>query len=591
MKINKIIVKNKKGFRGLPDGFEIKFRESVNRNEIDPICLAGLNGSGKSNVLELISEIFFHLEAVHYDTAKKNIEKKASFGFYIEYETKATANNILMSDPSFKEQSINGETRKVIITKEPNNEAIIKFKRDGEWITMNSEHLSYDYNVSQLLPSKIIAYSSGQNELISNPFLRMDFFYFEQYLNMIETNDDRSELLNNRLFYMDYDSNAFVLLGNYLMRDIPNSDEQKELNILREIIGVQDIDSFEVVLNLKVKKDIETEQLIELVNNLKYEKKDFIIDELENKLFWDIILPPLLITHVENLEKCCTYSNIEYIEEEDSRRWVKLTLYFKNIDETIKVAFQDKFRNGLHLFRQLYLLNLLNIYNYSDQTRDKVKKASSGTADNISDLIPKMVKKDKVFYINSLKLKKSEKKNDTVFYKNLSDGEHQFLHIIGTLMLMEEESTIFLLDEPSTHFNPDWSAKFIYTANKIHELRKKRVGDVDLANQLVMLSTHSPFVLSDSKSENVIWLQREGQKPIIKDLEFETYGASIDYIMKRLAKMRNEPPHLIPQRAYEELMKVISEGNLEELTEAIEKFGNSSVKQFLYRQIEEKLPD
>lgn len=587
MKLIKIIVNNPNGFRGLPDGFTIPFREIEDRNEIDPICLAGLNGSGKSNILELISEIFFHLEAAHHETAKEYITKKAPFGFYLEYESKVTANNLLQSDSKIKVNSIVGSNRRVTITKEPQKEAIIKFLREDEWITLNKESLSYDYNVSQLLPSKIIAYSSGQNELISNPFLRMDFFYFDQYLKELEDDYNKSEILENRLFFMDYDSNALVLLSNFLLRDKPDSEEQQELNILREMISVHDIDSFEIVLNLKVKKEIEAGQLSEVLDSLHGLDSKTIISELESQLFWDIILPPYLVLQLGNLEKCSTYTDIETTEENGKVRWLKVHLYFKDIDQHIKSAFQDKFRNGLRLFRQLYLLNLLNIYNFSDNIRENVKKSKSGTSENISDLIPKMVKDDKVFYIKNLKLRKSKNKKDFVYYKNLSDGEHQFLHIIGTLMLMEEESTIFLLDEPSTHFNADWSAKFIHTANRIHELRKTRVGDADLANQLVMLSTHSPFVLSDSKSANIFWLNRENEKPIIQDLDFETYGASIDYIMKRLNLLQDRPTRMIPQRAYLDLLNDIDSTDLDTLRKAIEKFGESPEKQYLYQRLYE----
>lgn len=586
MKINKITVNNPKGFRGLPDKFEIKFRETNNRNEIDPICLAGLNGSGKSNIMELISEIFFYLEAVHHTTAKKVIEKKAPFGFTIEYETVVTPNNLLQSDQKFKAEFNLGETRKVRITKEPRETAVIKFMRKNKWITLNPEHLSYDYNVSQLLPSKIIAYSSGQNELISNPFLRMDFFYFDEYLKELEKENDGATILNNRLFFMDYGSNAFVLLSNYLMKDLKGWDEKKELDILRDITRVQDVESFEIILNLKVKRDIETDQLTELLDNL--EGSGQVIDELKRQLFWQIELPYHLTDFVQKLEQCSTYSDIEYYnEDEESNRWIKLTLYYRYIDENIKRAFQQKFRNGLQLFRQFYLLNLLNIYNYSERIRENVKKAPSGTSDNISELIPQLSKKDKVFYINALKLKKKGGGRKQLFYKNLSDGEHQFLHIIGSLMLMEEEGTIFLLDEPSTHFNPDWRSKFIHTANEIHDLRKKRVGDQNLANQLVMLSTHSPFVLSDSKSENVLWLKRENNRPVVQDLDFETYGASIDFIMKRLNQLMDKPTRMIPQRAYEDLIENIKSSDLDVLRQAIEKFGESPEKQYLYQKIYE----
>lgn len=588
MKINNITIDNKEGFRGLPNGFEIKFKNVFNRNEIDPICLAGLNGSGKSNVLELISEIFFYLEAAHHSTAKEFVSKKSPFGFSIEYETKVTGNNYKLDLP---EAGINfsetiGKSRTVLIKKPKAKtkplEINIHFEGVEEATTVPIDALGYEYNVKQLLPSKIIAYSSGQNELVSNPFLRMDFFYFEEYLKELDNTGNSAEIAQNRLFYMDYDSNAAVLLSNFLMRDIEGSVQQKELGILKSMTGLEDIDSFNIVLNLKVKKDQSTENLLESIENLKGLDAESIVSEIESQLFWDVQLPRQLASFVSQLEQCCTYSNFVY-QEEGSEKWKKVTLYFKQINAHVKQAFQSQFSNGLNLFRQFYLMNLLNIYNYSDEIRSKVKTAESGTADNISDLIPKLPKQDKVFYIDALKLKKSVDKKKELYYKNLSDGEHQFLHIVGSLMLMEEEGTIFLLDEPSTHFNPDWKAKFINTINKIYLLRRDRLQDPEQAKQLVTLSTHSPFVLSDSKGKNVLWFQKENGKPTIKPLEFETYGASVDYIMKRIS----DKDYLVSERSSNDLKTIIKDGSIRELRRALDGFGPSPEKQFLYKRINE----
>ncbi|WP_448635443.1 AAA family ATPase [Pedobacter panaciterrae] len=43
------------------------------KNEIDPICLVGLNGSGKSNLLELVADIFYKVETdlLNYQVASK----------------------------------------------------------------------------------------------------------------------------------------------------------------------------------------------------------------------------------------------------------------------------------------------------------------------------------------------------------------------------------------------------------------------------------------------------------------------------------------------------------------------------------------
>ena len=77
MKLVKLTINEK--FRSLPKGFTIDFREDDIDNsweEFHPFCFAGLNGSGKSNVLESLASIFYHLECctlnVEYSKYLKN---------------------------------------------------------------------------------------------------------------------------------------------------------------------------------------------------------------------------------------------------------------------------------------------------------------------------------------------------------------------------------------------------------------------------------------------------------------------------------------------------------------------------------------
>jgi len=54
-------------FRSLAGGFEIVFLREWDYgrcSEFHPYCLAGLNGSGKSNVLEALAAIFYHIECI-----------------------------------------------------------------------------------------------------------------------------------------------------------------------------------------------------------------------------------------------------------------------------------------------------------------------------------------------------------------------------------------------------------------------------------------------------------------------------------------------------------------------------------------------
>ena len=61
MKLLHLKIDSEKGFRSLRKGFEIYFHHSDNLDEMrkfHPFCLVGLNGCGKSNVLEALAYIF-----------------------------------------------------------------------------------------------------------------------------------------------------------------------------------------------------------------------------------------------------------------------------------------------------------------------------------------------------------------------------------------------------------------------------------------------------------------------------------------------------------------------------------------------------
>jgi restriction system-associated AAA family ATPase len=108
--------------------------------------------------------------------------------------------------------------------------------------------------------------------------------------------------------------------------------------------------------------------------------------------------------------------------------------------------------------------------------------------------------------------------------KSLSDGEHQLLHSLGLCLLFRNTNSLFLLDEPETHFNPDWRSNFIT------RLRQCFNGTDDTHEMLV--TTHAPFLISDSKKEKVLMFKKDkGSRTVsIRKPDFNTLGASINRI-------------------------------------------------------------
>ncbi|WP_317191645.1 AAA family ATPase [Fulvivirga sediminis] len=116
-----------------------------------------------------------------------------------------------------------------------------------------------------------------------------------------------------------------------------------------------------------------------------------------------------------------------------------------------------------------------------------------------------------------------------------SDGEHQLNEILGSLLMVEEDGCLFLLDEPDTHFNPKWRAKLIKLFNYLSakKLNRQNLPEVVRKHE-ILLTTHSPYVVSDSEKMDVYLFRRTKEGANIKNPEPQTYGASIGFLNEEI---------------------------------------------------------
>jgi restriction system-associated AAA family ATPase len=247
-------------------------------------------------------------------------------------------------------------------------------------------------------------------------------------------------------------------------------------------------------------------------------------------------------------------------------------------DASVRKAFRNNFKTPFELFRLLYLLRLLNIHCYTATTRNQIKNAKQGT--NLLDLIPKPTLDKLIFKIDAIKLSKINI-NEPLLYKHLSDGEHQLLHIMGTLHLMQSPDVLFLLDEPETHFNPEWRAKMI---NLIMQ------NNIDNhQHQDYFITSHSPFIISDCKPDNVfIFNKKEGVINITTaaNRRLNTFGTSVNILTEEVFN-KNES---IGDYAIEKLNEIKNRtfNTLEEIQQAKEDariLGESVEKVLLFHKL------
>ncbi len=484
-------------FRGVPIEFDV----------MEPICLVGLNGSGKSNLIEALSEMFCFLDLLCLEYVSDTQTKKISPPpFVIEYLLSVVDSN----EPLHVKVEHAGKDKTNLYRLEGDDFLLIDDK--NTW--------------KSFLPDRIIGYSSGHNETVSIPYLRNQSLYSIEVASLAISKDrGKSKVVEHTSsIYMDYDSNASILVANYLF------PKEENLEVFEQFIRVSGLASFSIVLNLKPRNTV-----IKLT------------EELENI--------------IEKL-KVCSFSVDEINKNEFSLTFI--------VNAASRKAFSKYFGDIKSFYLSIYKLSLLNTLSLSKKEREFYLRPD--LKDGLLERPPSVAKKDKVFSIDDLRLLISQPEKE-VDYSGISDGEHQFIHIFGTVMLFSEENCLYLLDEPESHFNPLWRSEFIRIMNFIQSTR----------HQDFVISTHSPFLVSAAHSDNVIKFTRENGVITPQDLGFQSYGSSFEYLLSKLFDLKTP----IAAQALEDLKNVAKSDDKEELKLAISRFGESLEKRFLYQKLSE----
>lgn len=116
-------------------------------------------------------------------------------------------------------------------------------------------------------------------------------------------------------------------------------------------------------------------------------------------------------------------------------------------------------------------------------------------------------------------------------YNGLSTGERNFLSFFSRIKeykIKENRDILFIIDEGELGFHPQWQKKYLNFLLDFFEkfFPKNRV-------QLI-LTTHSPFIVSDLPKENIVFLKRDKHnKTEVSDIANKnlTFGANIHDIL------------------------------------------------------------
>ena len=139
--------------------------------------------------------------------------------------------------------------------------------------------------------------------------------------------------------------------------------------------------------------------------------------------------------------------------------------------------------------------------------------------------------------------------------ENMSDGEIAYLGLYATLheqismLTAKKEKYIILLDEPESRMHPELVRNFLNDlilflddlTNKEDDLTNKE-DDLFCKEKKfqIIISTHSPFILSDIPNENIVYLEKEENGYCIpKRKRIKTFGANIHNLLTDSFFMKN----------------------------------------------------
>lgn len=520
MKLLRLKITDPDGFRSLPCGFEHHFRtewslqdELAQPNDFAPFVCAGPNGSGKSNLLEALAAIFYQLEVLRVRRSflpevlqDENLHTSPT-GFELEYLIKVpVVYTAIGSSPWFK----------VMVGKRPDTNEVT-------WWVIDSKDQPYDAlntSVIDYLIPYVLGYSSGENEILSLPFFKMRFVQFDEYWNALVKQSRYPGRPETRLSYLDNGFSQAILLCNLLFQD------QATLLPFREDMGIGELREFRIILRRSI--PVTRHQVAAFTSG------DYILPtEAVDGRFVDTgaiyldqdtgdyrlkILQGLegdeRTSIIEKLKRCATL----YFHDEAADT---LTLDYW-INGYTKQAFRANFDDKpIALFQALQVLLTLNLYPVSEVQKSELY---TSTSHYVSETVPTLASDERAMRIKNFYFTKQGVERPMLL-KELSDGEHQLLHSLGLCLLFRDTNSLFLLDEPETHFNPDWRANFI------SRLRQCLPGNGEFAQEM-LITSHTPFLISDSKPEKVLVFAKDKATGAvsIEHPGFNTFGASINKI-------------------------------------------------------------
>lgn len=483
---------------------DIKPKEHIENffgKKINVTAIVGENGSGKSHILNLLRE--YTINNCFFILLKKN---------------ELVVYNLFVSQTSIK----------------PVNKTSYIMK---DFIILNN----FDFTTP--------AFQYTQSEKLFNP---LQYLYFKTYIDFNNIPDNEFGIENGRNNFLDR-----IYRFDYLQKLFESKKKLQNTIAIREKLQLESRDI-----------DIKT-----ILDNIKFDfhrtfsKYYFKFQPFLNVYFHDISFS----LNFRSIEEIYRYSPYKDKIVEDTFCKTLFEEYSKNIYVEEKLFGFDK-ESKLDYKKLTVLISLLSLYVRHDAIQSFV---NSTPVNSLPDLFLKIMDKKNnfsehiqeeikiwndlynLFQISAIDTKKFFEINFQLynlikhdifnlnFQPSLSTGQERLIYILIELydfftLHLNKNDSIVVLDEGESFLHPTWQKQFISILVNFFETF---FPDINIH---LILTSHSPFLLSDLPKENVIFLERykeedhevqnrnqkiDNCKNVTKETNIDTFGANIHTLL------------------------------------------------------------
>jgi predicted ATPase len=501
----------------------------------DLAVLIGMNGSGKSQVMELIAEVFAYLE--RKQRLDFRVREPLGYDFRVAYQ---------LSSAVFQ-----GSRRYVIDSRGDAHVEIYESVLDqvadptaqpNAWCPVQG--IADRDNV--LLP-RLVGYASGLSENLQRPFMRNAL----QFYDVVRVRSRLKEQLAQ-----------------------PNVDERRTIEINRRFLsrhrGIfseeHDTDGPEL-FRLRESDTVAPKSLfldydcaallIALLGMLPTVDRDVIWEEIPFRhparaiIRFDLRGQATAGDNARDIQRLVELAGSDRLTplsarvSEEQFELFQLDYLAGDVeidftDPQVIRRIHDSARSPSQWFAALYKLQLLGVGAWAGDVKKSLRR------DGFQGHVKKPLKGKMPLSVQELRMSDG---HSQVALDDLSDGELQLLLTLGAVCLFGDDETLFLFDEPETHLNPSWRTRF--------HLDFERANQAQGSAQ-ALVSSHSPFLVSSLPRQAIFHFKKSDRMTSMETPDSETFGASFELLIKRHFDLRAA----ISETAIQEIREKLADNSL-----------------------------